>query len=43
MKGFFAYFRWYSPTNTFFARSWKTGNILDIKEKLILARLTVKS
>lgn len=26
-KGFFAYFRWYSPTKAFFDRSWKMGNI----------------
>jgi hypothetical protein len=30
-KGFFAYFRWYSPTNAFFDRSWKMGNIEELK------------
>jgi len=29
-KGFFAYFRWYSPTMAFFDRSWKMGNIKEI-------------
>ena len=28
-KGFFAYFRWYSPTKAFFDRSWKMGNIVE--------------
>jgi hypothetical protein len=28
-KGFFAYFRWYSPTRAFFDRSWKMGNIKE--------------
>lgn len=30
-KGFFAYFRWYSPTKAFFDRSWKMGNIVEVK------------
>ncbi|HSM27964.1 MAG TPA: DUF1214 domain-containing protein [Thioalkalivibrio sp.] len=30
-KGFFAYFRWYSPTQAFFDRSWKMGNIVEVK------------
>jgi hypothetical protein len=30
-KGFFAYFRWYSPTKAFFDRSWKMGNIKETK------------
>ncbi len=30
-KGFFAYFRWYSPTKAFFDRSWKMGNIAELK------------
>jgi len=30
-KGFFTYFRWYSPTKTFFDRSWKMGNIVEVK------------
>jgi hypothetical protein len=30
-KGFFAYFRWYSPTKAFFDRSWKMGNIVEIE------------
>jgi hypothetical protein len=30
-KGFFAYFRWYSPTKAFFDRSWKMGNIEEVK------------
>ena len=30
-KGFFAYFRWYSPTKAFFDRSWKMGNIMEVK------------
>jgi hypothetical protein len=30
-KGFFAYFRWYSPTKAFFDRSWKMGNITEVK------------
>jgi hypothetical protein len=30
-KGFFAYFRWYSPTKAFFDRSWKMDNIKEIK------------
>jgi hypothetical protein len=30
-KGFFAYFRWYSPTKAFFDRSWKMGNITAVK------------
>ncbi|MGZ9273864.1 MAG: DUF1214 domain-containing protein [Nitrospira sp.] len=30
-KGFFAYFRWYSPTKAFFDRSWKMGNIKEIE------------
>ena len=30
-KGFFAYFRWYSPTKGFFHRSWKMGNIVESK------------
>jgi hypothetical protein len=30
-KGFFAYFRWYSPTEAFFDRSWKMDNIVEIK------------
>jgi len=30
-KGFFAYFRWYAPTKAFFDRSWKMGNITEIK------------
>ena len=30
-KGFFAYFRWYSPTLAFFDRSWKMGNIEEIE------------
>ncbi len=29
-KGFFAYFRWYSPTKAFFDRSWKMGNIVEM-------------
>jgi hypothetical protein len=29
-KGFFAYFRLYSPTQAFFDRSWKMGNIKEI-------------
>ncbi len=28
-KGFFAYFRWYSPTRAFFDRSWRMGNIAE--------------
>ena len=31
-KGFFAYFRWYSPTKAFFDRSWKMGNIVEVKQ-----------
>jgi hypothetical protein len=30
-KGFFAYFRWYSPTKAFFDRSWKMGNIVEVR------------
>ena len=30
-KGFFAYFRWYSPSKAFFDRSWKMGNIMAVK------------
>ena len=30
-KGFFAYFRWYSPTQAFFDRSWKMGNIEEVR------------
>ena len=30
-KGFFAYFRWYSPTKAFFDRSWKMDNIKEIE------------
>jgi hypothetical protein len=30
-KGFFAYFRWYSPTRAFFDRSWKMGNIVEMQ------------
>ena len=30
-KGWFTYFRWYSPTRAFFDRSWKMGNILEVK------------
>ena len=30
-KGFFAYFRWYSPTKAFFDRSWKMENIKEVK------------
>jgi len=30
-KGFFAYFRWYSPTQAFFDRSWKMGNIVELQ------------
>ncbi|MRR38135.1 DUF1254 domain-containing protein [bacterium] len=30
-KGFFAYFRWYSPTQAFFDRSWKMGNIVEVE------------
>ena len=30
-KGFFAYFRWYSPTQAFFDRSWKMGNIVEMQ------------
>lgn len=30
-KGFFAYFRWYSPTKAFFDRSWKMDNIKHIE------------
>jgi hypothetical protein len=30
-KGFFAYFRWYSPTKAFSDRSWKMGNIVEVK------------
>jgi hypothetical protein len=30
-KGFFAYFRWYSPTQAFFDRSWKMGNIVEVR------------
>jgi hypothetical protein len=30
-KGFFAYFRWYSPTKAFFDRSWRMGNIVEVK------------
>lgn len=29
-KGFFAYFRWYSPTKAFFDRSWKMENIKQV-------------
>ena len=29
-KGFFAYFRWYSPTKPFFDRTWKMGNIKEV-------------
>jgi hypothetical protein len=29
-KGFFAYFRWYSPTKAFFDRSWKMDNIKQV-------------
>jgi hypothetical protein len=31
-KGWFTYFRWYSPTKAFFDRSWKMGNIVEVKE-----------
>jgi hypothetical protein len=27
-----AHFRWYSPTKAFFDRSWKMGNIVEVKE-----------
>jgi hypothetical protein len=30
-EGFFAYFRWDSPTKAFFDRSWKMGNIVEVK------------
>jgi len=30
-KGFLAYFGWYSPTKGFFDRSWKMGNIVELK------------
>jgi hypothetical protein len=30
-KGLFAYFRWYSSTKAFFDRSWKMGNIVEVK------------
>ncbi len=30
-KCFFAYLRWYSPTRAFFHRSWKMGNIVEVK------------
>ena len=30
-KGFFACFRWYSPTQAFFDRSWKMDNIVEVK------------
>jgi hypothetical protein len=30
-KGWFTYFRWYSPTKGFFDRSWKMGNIVELK------------
>jgi hypothetical protein len=30
-KGWFTYFRWYSPTKAFFDRSWKMGNIVEVK------------
>jgi hypothetical protein len=30
-KSFFAYFRRYSPTKAFFDRSWKMGNIVEVK------------
>jgi hypothetical protein len=30
-KGWFTYFRWYSPTKQFFDRSWKMGNIVELK------------
>jgi hypothetical protein len=30
-KGWFTYFRWYSPTQAFFDRSWKMDNIVEIK------------
>ncbi len=30
-KGFFAYFRWYAPTKEFFDRTWKLGNIKEVK------------
>ncbi len=30
-KGWFTYFRWYSPTKQFFDRSWKMGNIVEVK------------
>ena len=30
-KGFFVYMRWYAPTKEFFDRSWKMGNIKEIK------------
>jgi hypothetical protein len=30
-KGFFAYFRWYSPTKAFFDLVWKMGNITEVK------------
>jgi hypothetical protein len=33
-KGFFAYFRRYSPTKAFFDRSWKMGNIVAVNEQL---------
>jgi hypothetical protein len=29
-KGFFVYFRWYSPTKAFFDRSWKMGNVTEV-------------
>ena len=30
-KGWFTYFRWYSPTKAFFDRSWKMGNIVEVE------------
>jgi hypothetical protein len=33
-KGFFAYFRWYSPTKAFFDRSWKMGNIKEVNRTI---------
>jgi len=30
-KGFFAYFRWYSPTKAFFDLVWEMGNITEVK------------
>jgi len=30
-KGWFTYFRCYSPTKAFFDRSWKMGNIVEVR------------